>query len=272
MKSGWNRSELRSCFRRTMLAGLSGLAACALVSAPLAANPVVITFNFYPGPDGILGTPDDIPIVAPSTFAAQSEQLTDQFASVGILFIPSPPENDKNEILNNSSFSVPPSSTSPNLFASAGARTIEAIFTVPVFEVGMLLGVSAGLDRLDIYDAGNNLLDSVTGDNSWHSLQSSVPIARIVVTAVTVGTPCIDNLTFHVGQQGCYANCDGSTTAPILNVEDFTCFINEFAAAQALPHEQQLTHYANCDNSTTAPVLNVEDFTCFINRFAAGCP
>jgi hypothetical protein len=74
-----------------------------------------------------------------------------------------------------------------------------------------------------------------------------------------------------LGPGPCYANCDGSTTAPILNVEDFTCFINEFAAAQALPHEQQLTHYANCDQSTTAPVLNVEDFTCFINKFAQGC-
>jgi hypothetical protein len=81
--------------------------------------------------------------------------------------------------------------------------------------------------------------------------------------------------SFSVARWGClavcYANCDGSTTAPILNVEDFTCFINEFAAAQGLPHEQQLTHYANCDQSTTAPVLNVEDFTCFINAFAQGC-
>jgi hypothetical protein len=71
---------------------------------------------------------------------------------------------------------------------------------------------------------------------------------------------------------GCYPNCDGSTTPPILNVEDFTCFINEFAQAATLPHEQQVTHYANCDGSTTPPVLNVEDFTCFINAFAAGCP
>jgi hypothetical protein len=69
----------------------------------------------------------------------------------------------------------------------------------------------------------------------------------------------------------CYPNCDGSTVAPILNVEDFTCFINEFANAQSLPHQQQLTHYANCDQSTTPPVLNVEDFTCFINAFAQGC-
>jgi hypothetical protein len=73
------------------------------------------------------------------------------------------------------------------------------------------------------------------------------------------------------GGTSCYANCDQSTTPPILNVEDFTCFINEFASAQALPHAQQLPHYANCDQSTTVPILNVEDFTCFINRFAQGC-
>jgi hypothetical protein len=70
----------------------------------------------------------------------------------------------------------------------------------------------------------------------------------------------------------CYANCDQSTTAPLLNVEDFSCFINRFAEGQLLGAAQQVTHYANCDNSTTVPVLNVEDFTCFINKFAAGCP
>jgi hypothetical protein len=74
------------------------------------------------------------------------------------------------------------------------------------------------------------------------------------------------------GPGPCYANCDGSTVAPILNVEDFSCFINEFAGAHSLSHAQQVTHYANCDQSTTAPVLNVEDFSCFINKFAQGCP
>jgi len=60
----------------------------------------------------------------------------------------------------------------------------------------------------------------------------------------------------------CYANCDGSTTAPVLNVADFACFLNRFAAGDS---------YANCDSSTTPPVLNVQDFGCFLNRFAAGC-
>jgi DNA-binding beta-propeller fold protein YncE len=61
----------------------------------------------------------------------------------------------------------------------------------------------------------------------------------------------------------CYANCDQSTAAPVLNVLDFNCFLNAFAAGAS---------YANCDASTTAPVLNVLDFNCFLNRFSAGCP
>ncbi len=60
----------------------------------------------------------------------------------------------------------------------------------------------------------------------------------------------------------CYANCDSSTTVPILNVLDFNCFLNRFAAGDP---------YANCDGSTTPPILNVLDFNCFLNRFAAGC-
>jgi hypothetical protein len=61
----------------------------------------------------------------------------------------------------------------------------------------------------------------------------------------------------------CYANCDGSTTAPALNVADFTCFLQKYAGADP---------YANCDGSTTFPSLNVADFTCFLQSYAAGCP
>lgn len=61
----------------------------------------------------------------------------------------------------------------------------------------------------------------------------------------------------------CQANCDGSSDPPALNVNDFVCFANRFAAGDMA---------ANCDESTTPPVLNVNDFTCYLNRFAAGCP
>jgi hypothetical protein len=66
-----------------------------------------------------------------------------------------------------------------------------------------------------------------------------------------------------MGPVPCYANCDSSTAAPVLNVNDFLCFLNRFAQGDT---------YANCDRSTNAPVLNVLDFSCFLNLLAAGCP
>jgi hypothetical protein len=71
------------------------------------------------------------------------------------------------------------------------------------------------------------------------------------------------SMSYPAGGQSCYANCDNSTQAPVLNVADFTCFLQRFAAGDT---------YANCDNSTQVPTLNVADFTCFLQRFAAGCP
>ncbi len=60
----------------------------------------------------------------------------------------------------------------------------------------------------------------------------------------------------------CYANCDGSSVAPVLTANDFQCFLNLFASGASA---------ANCDSSTTAPVLTGNDFQCFLNAFAAGC-
>jgi hypothetical protein len=72
----------------------------------------------------------------------------------------------------------------------------------------------------------------------------------------------LDDANAYVGE-GCYANCDNSTVSPVLNVGDFTCFLQKYAAGDP---------YANCDRSDVAPVLNVGDFTCFLQRYAAGCP
>jgi choice-of-anchor B domain-containing protein len=61
----------------------------------------------------------------------------------------------------------------------------------------------------------------------------------------------------------CYANCDGSSLPPVLNVNDFLCFQNLYASGSSL---------ANCDGSSLPPVLNVNDFLCFQNLYAQGCP
>jgi hypothetical protein len=70
------------------------------------------------------------------------------------------------------------------------------------------------------------------------------------------------------GSSGCpapcgYANCDESAAPPALNISDFSCFLNRFAAGDP---------WANCDGSTVPPILTVADFSCFLNAFAAGCP
>jgi hypothetical protein len=58
------------------------------------------------------------------------------------------------------------------------------------------------------------------------------------------------------------ANCDESTVAPVLNGQDFLCFMTKFTSGDAT---------ANCDGSTVAPVLNAQDFVCFQDAFTRGC-
>jgi hypothetical protein len=76
-------------------------------------------------------------------------------------------------------------------------------------------------------------------------------------------TPQAGDAAFVLHGHGlCYANCDGSTTPPYLNINDFICFAAAFAAGDP---------YSNCDDSTRPILLNISDFVCFQSAFAAGC-
>ncbi|MBL9031710.1 MAG: hypothetical protein JNM80_08380 [Phycisphaerae bacterium] len=103
------------------------------------------------------------------------------------------------------------------------------------------------------------------GNATWTDLAEAVgfDLSADMTGDLIVNHADLDAINAALGLGACYANCDGSTTPPVLNVNDFTCFLNKFAAADP---------YANCDGSTTPPVLNVNDFTCFLNQFAIGCP
>jgi hypothetical protein len=105
--------------------------------------------------------------------------------------------------------------------------------------------------------------DDFAAPQRWSKVTVNVSAGQSYLIRIAGYGGSVGNFVLNVGQVGgCYANCDNSTTSPVLNVLDFSCFLNKFAAGDP---------YANCDNSTTAPVLNVLDFSCFLNKFAAGC-
>jgi hypothetical protein len=94
----------------------------------------------------------------------------------------------------------------------------------------------------------------------------SQPVSNWNATSIIVGgfySIRMNGACYAEGAPVCYANCDESTAAPVLNVQDFTCFLQRYAAGES---------YANCDGSTQAPTLNVQDFTCFLQTYAVGCP
>jgi hypothetical protein len=93
------------------------------------------------------------------------------------------------------------------------------------------------------------LADTVT----WNSLLvlDQPPYGIASTTATVTAIP-----------NACYANCDGSTLAPILSISDLICFQQRFALGDV---------YCNCDGSTTPPTLNIGDFICFQARYAQGC-
>jgi hypothetical protein len=103
-----------------------------------------------------------------------------------------------------------------------------------------------------------------------HTVSINTSAAGPFSGTVTITPTDADTPPFAVAVQAtivappsCYANCDGSTLDPVLNVADFTCFLQRYAAAEP---------YANCDGSTSFPALNVADFTCFLQAYASGCP
>lgn len=111
-------------------------------------------------------------------------------------------------------------------------------------------------------DTGNNSLilpDLANLDNNTSTTITPLDYfdkPRVMKFGGTVDMGCMEV------QLACYANCDGSTGTPMLNTNDFTCFLNAYAAGDP---------YANCDGSTGTPTLNTNDFTCFLNAYAAGC-
>jgi hypothetical protein len=154
--------------------------------------------------------------------------------------------------------------------SSIGFGAPITAFGADYVQVGVTAGgTPVGAVTLHIGSETVNMQSHVNAaGNGFVGIISTKPFSSASFTFVRSGTIVndvfqLDALSFGTAAAACYPNCDGSTATPILNVQDFACFLNAFASGDS---------YANCDGSTAIPVLNVQDFACFLNGFAAGCP
>ena len=133
----------------------------------------------------------------------------------------------------------------------------------PLFESSANFALRSGSPCID---AGSNpavplaALTDLLGNPRFHDDTGTVNTG---LPGGAGGPAIVDMGALEFQGTTCYANCDRSSSPPVLNVNDFICFQQKFAASDP---------YANCDGSTTPPVLNVNDFICFQQKFAAGCP
>ncbi|MFN0131970.1 MAG: hypothetical protein ACKVW3_05500 [Phycisphaerales bacterium] len=135
---------------------------------------------------------------------------------------------------------------------------------------------------IDIYTGRDHAITRTSSGSlvAWDDPEYPLPDPNLVTLPADEALWGLTNSNsnwFHAGLSGCFGNCDRSTTPPVLNVNDFMCFGNEFAALSALDPTPsnlllQINSRANCDGSTNVPVLTSNDFLCFNQAYVDGCP
>jgi hypothetical protein len=231
----------------------------------LAASAVAAGVRVVGGPGvlslaGLAAKPPAKPTQGEPLFAVVTEALPEPQHAVGRTVARNEPPRPATPLAPSATVAPTPlASTAPTTYhltakkRPAAERTREQPskeLSEAVFEAVTAIGIPLKLDNLQA--VGN-----VEG--------GELHIATVVATRLEGAI--VEGLTFEVSFQlsppPCTANCDGSTSNPILNSADFTCFMQRYASGDPA---------ANCDGSTTPPVLNAADFACFLRTFTAGCP
>jgi hypothetical protein len=157
-------------------------------------------------------------------------------------------------------------------YAVGLAEALEVTFDAPVRGFGGYFATVGGQDGAVVtFFNGQTTVGTVNLTTNqctyvWNGWTSTTLFTRVRIVGNSSfgdgGYVHMDDLEYLGSAQPCYANCDGSTVAPVLTANDFQCFLNKFAGGES---------YANCDGSTASPTLTANDFQCFLNRYAAGC-
>src|SRR6185295_15018986 len=112
-----------------------------------------------------------------------------------------------------------------------------------------ILSVHSGCPGVNANSIACN--DDLAPPQRWSKVSIPVAAGNTYKIRVAGYDTAVGEVQLNVGAVGaCYANCDGSTGNPMLNANDFQCFLNKFAVSDP---------YANCDGSTGSPVLNAND-------------
>ncbi|MCA9278413.1 MAG: hypothetical protein H6815_07115 [Phycisphaeraceae bacterium] len=118
---------------------------------------------------------------------------------------------------------------------------------------------------------GNGIwLDMDEGPNSFYGIFSGTTTNELTISDAVadrsfalrcVAVSSCGGVMSNTAQYSvCYANCDNSAGSHPLNIFDYICFGNAYAAGDP---------YADCDGNST---LNIFDYICFGNAYGTGCP
>ena len=117
---------------------------------------------------------------------------------------------------------------------------------------------------LVVGDLPNFQTGSITGTLEAGDYSLSIGTLQYAHTTGLQGTTSAGTVTLIIGELPCYADCDQSTGAGVLDLFDFLCFQNSFVNSEP--------YACDCDTSTGAGVCDLFDFLCFQDAFVAGCP
>ena len=109
-----------------------------------------------------------------------------------------------------------------------------------------------------------------TSESDYANALASDGVGGVIVSGQTQGNlggsnaGGVDVFLARYDDSYCYADCDQSTGAGVLDLFDFLCWQNSFVNAEP--------YACDCDTSTGNGVCDVFDFLCFQSAFVGGCP